>query len=304
MAWKKRGLVYAPDGADAWRRSHASLPVAVPRGDGVHRVLCANRDDRNRSHVGWVDVALPEGRVVGVARRPALAPGGLGCFDDHGVYPGSLVEHGGRLYLFYVGWNPGARPPLFYASIGLAVSDDGGESFERISRGPVLARSEVDPCLVTSPCVLLDEGRWRMWYVSGIRWDEEGKGGAPRSWYHVQYAESEDGRTWRSDGHVAIGLTPGERNLARPWVVRDGHGYRMWYGRSGDDGYRMGYAESGDGLAWTRRDDRAGIEPSKDGWDDEAVTYPWVGDADGTPCMLYNGNGFGRTGFGLAVAAG
>jgi hypothetical protein len=302
LEWHKRGLVFAPPGSPEWLRSHASLPLGLRLGDGRHRVYFASRDADNRSHIAWVELDLDrplEDAVV--APAPALAPGPLGCFDDFGVYPASLVEVDGRLLLFYIGWNPGKRAPLFYASIGLAVSDDGGRTFVRVSRAPVMARSDVDPCLVTSPCVRRDGSRWRMWYVSGYAWDE--MDGRLRSHYHVKYAESDDGVAWRRDGHVCIDHAPGERNIARPWVLEDDGRYRMWFAAAGDAPYRLGYAESADGFDWTRLDDRVGISPSDHGWDSHAMAYPWVERDGGRYLLLYNGNDYGREGFGLAVAA-
>ena len=302
LEWHKRGLVFAPPGAPEWMRSHASLPLGLPLSDGRHRVYFASRDGDNRSHVSWVEFDLdrPSEDIV-VAQAPALAPGGLGCFDDHGVYPASIVEADGRLLLFYIGWNPGPRQPLFYATIGLASSDDGGRTFERVSRAPVMARSDFDPCLVTSPCVRREGSRWRMWYVSGYAWDEVD--GKLRSHYHVKHAESDDGVNWRRDGHVCIDHQSGERNIARPWVLEDGGRYRMWYAAAGDHPYRLGYAESSDGLDWERQDERVGIGLSESGWDSQAMAYPWVQRDGDRYVLLYNGNDYGREGFGLAVAA-
>lgn len=299
MRWRKQGLLYAPSGERPWARSHASLPVALPLEGDVCRVFFASRDAQNRSSIGWVEADLATGTVLREADAPVMEPGPLGHFDDHGVYPASVVEHEGALYLYYIGWNPGPTPPLFYSTIGLAVSEDGGLTFRRASRAPILARSEHDPCLVTSPFVMKDGGRWRMWYVSGFRWERAADG--LHSYYHLKYAESDDGVAWRRDGHVAIELKPGERNVARPCVRLEDGVYRMWYSSNWGEGYRIGYAESGDGMDWTRRDDEAGIEPSAGEWDGEALAYPWVGMVNGVRRMLYNGNGFGRTGFGLAT---
>jgi predicted GH43/DUF377 family glycosyl hydrolase len=297
MVWIKRGLVFRPSGAD-WARSHASNPVVLPLDGGRYRVYFASRDDAQRSHVGFVeyDAAEPE-RPLRASEQPVIAPGPLGHFDDHGVYAMSLVEHDGRTLMYYVGWNPG-RPPLYYTSIGLAVSDDGGETFTRASRAPIMARSDVDPWMVSSPCVLLEEGRWRMWYLSGLGLEEVA--GVLRSRYHIKYAESDDGVHWRRDGRVALELREGETNIARACVRRRAGDYEAWYSVNGGAGYRIGCAQSPDGLAWERHDERAGIELSTKGWDSEALAYPWVFEHGGRRLMLYNGNGFGRDGFGLA----
>lgn len=302
MTWSKIGLIFSPDGSTHWQRSHASLPVALHLHDDVHRVYFASRDERNRSHIGWVELDLAEPqRPLAVADEPVLTPGPLGHFDDHGVYPASIVESDGRLLLYYAGWSPGAQHPLFYASIGLAVSDDGGLTFERASSAPVMARSEHDPCLVTSPCVLAGENRFRMWYVSGFAWREEA--GALRSYYDIKYAESDNGMRWRREGHVCIGLQEGERNISRPCVVQEGAGYRMWFASDRGEGYRIGSAVSGDGLTWDRIEE-GGLATGPEPWDSEAVAYPWVVERGRRPFMLYNGNRFGRDGFGLAVSNG
>lgn len=74
----------------------------------------------------------------------------------------------------------------------------------------------------------------------------------------------------------------------------------MWYSRRGTS-YRIGYAESADGLSWRRLDHQDGIEVSDSGWDSEMIAYAYVFDAEGERYMLYNGNGYGATGIGLAV---
>jgi hypothetical protein len=74
----------------------------------------------------------------------------------------------------------------------------------------------------------------------------------------------------------------------------------MWYSFRGQ-AYRIGYAESEDGRQWKRLDSHVGIDVSTTGWDSEMIEYPFVFDHKGQRYMLYNGNGFGKTGFGLAV---
>jgi predicted GH43/DUF377 family glycosyl hydrolase len=299
--WLKRGLVFVPRGEREWMRSHASNPVALPIGDDLVRVYFSSRDGDQRSHVGFLEFDPREpGRIVRLAEAPVLAPGPLGHFDDSGTYAMSLVPYEGRLRMYYVGWNRGA-PPLYYTAIGLAESSDGGETFERVSAAPIMARSDVDPWMVSSPYVMLDDGRWRMWYLSGLGWREDA--GELHSYYHTKYAESDDGVSWRREGHVALELAPGERNIARMCVVRDPDGYLAWYSAAGEHRYRIGHARSVDGVTWVRRDSEAGIDVSPSGWDSEEMAYPWVFDFAGTRWMLYCGNGVGRAGFGLAELA-
>jgi hypothetical protein len=301
LSWRKRGLLFQPDASLAWSRSHAAVPTPLHLHGGVYRVFYSGRDDRNRSHVGSFDIDLeaPD-RVLAAARTPVLEPGPPGRFDGDGVYVESAVRMGDRIRLYTVGVTTGQTRPLFYAAIGLAEGDV--DTMARRSVAPILDRSEWDPCLVTAPFVLVDDGRWRMWYVSGVSWSTEPYGLQSR--YHVKYAESDDGVSWRRTGQVCLDFaTPDETNIARLWVVRDGGRYRGWYSaNAGQRGYRLGYAESADGLTWTRLDHLVGIGLSESGWDSQAMAYPAVVRHAGHWFMFYNGNAFGRDGIGLAIA--
>lgn len=301
MTWRKLGLVFSPSAQLPSMQTHASLPIALPIEGNLYRVYFASRDAQNRSHVHFVEFEIESpSNIRRISSAPVLAPAGLGYFDDHGVYPASMVKRKDELFLYYIGWSPGSRQPLFYSSIGLAKSVDGGLSFNKMFASPIMARSEFDPCLVTSPFVMIDKDIWRMWYVSGFKWEENAEG-TLQSYYHIKYAESKDGLSWDRAGLVCIDLEQGERNIARPCVVKDGDRYQMWYSYNKGEGYRIGYAESQDGYVWTRLDNEAGIDVSEAGWDSQAVAYPWVFTHKGKRHMLYNGNGFGREGFGLAI---
>ncbi|MFA6956063.1 MAG: hypothetical protein WC538_09350 [Thermoanaerobaculia bacterium] len=300
MRWRKLGRIYAPASVATWAVTHASVPIAMALGPHEHRVFFSSRDRGNRSYTGYFDTDLrdPNGQPLRVGGGPALSPGGLGMFDEDGAMGSWIVQDESRLLLYYIGWNLGRSVP-FRNSIGLAESFDGGENFSRVSVGPVLDRGIHDPCFTASPCVLLEGGRWRMWYLSCFAWERREAG--PMHRYHIKYAESGDGLGWQRDGLVAIDFAlPGEYALARPSVIRDHDCYRMWYSRRGTS-YRIGYAESLDGVSWQRRDEKVGIDVSESGWDSEMICYPFVFDAEGQRYMLYNGNGYGASGIGLAV---
>jgi hypothetical protein len=300
MRWSKRGLLFNSGGKPEWAATGAMLPIAEPLAGGKVRVYFSARDQRGRSQVARTEIPFPvaETPPPAIEDRPVVALGPLGAFDDSGATASALVTSGGRQFLYYSGWSLGQSVP-FYIFAGCAVSEDGGRTFQKVSPSPILERNRVDPFLAGHPSVLIDGGIWRMWYASGTAWTMVD--GAPRHHYHVKYAESMDGIDWRRDGHVCIDYAgPHEYAIGRPFVLHDGGVYRMWYSTRGDS-YRIGYAESEDGLTWRRLDEDAGIDVSTQGWDSEMVEYPCVFDASGKRWMLYNGNGYGRTGVGHAV---
>ena len=296
MPWAKRGIVMEPPRRLAWSHSHAALPVPEPLPDGRLALYFSARDVEGRARIGRAEVSLDGTSEAQIHANPVLDLGELGSFDDAGVTSSCFVDHDGRRYLFYSGWSRGVSVPYYFYA-GCAVSDGG--PFVRVSRGPILERNEVDPFLTASPWVLVENGRWRMWYVSGTGWRLED--GGPKHWYHIKYAESDDGITWRRDGQVCVDHQDElEYALGRPCVVREGGRYRMWFSARGAS-YRLAYADSDDGLSWTRRDEEAQLTGDSGAWDSEMQAYPVVFDVDGLRHMLYNGNGYGRTGIGHAV---
>ncbi len=294
--WTRRGRIFEPPGGVPFVESHAALPVVDELPDG-YRVYFSGRDRANRARIAYFDLDRDVERVVSVSKEPVLDLGSLGAFDDSGVTASCLASHGGRKFLFYTGWSLGVTVP-FYLFIGVAVSDDDGRTFRRVSRAPLLPRSSTDPFLTASPWVLIEQGRWRMWYVSGSKWLREGA--TQRHYYDIRYAESADGTVWRTAERPCVTYaSPGEHAFSRPCVLREGARYRMWYAFRGDR-YRLGYAESADGLVWRREDHRAGLDPAPSGWDSEMLCYPCVFMHRGRRLLLYNGNDYGRTGIGLA----
>lgn len=311
MKWIKKGLIHAPSRREPWGVSHAQLPVVDVLDHQRWRIYFGTRDEENRTVTTFIEVSAEDPtQVLKVHDRPVMGLGERGCFDDSGVMPSWIVDHAGRKLLYYIGWNRGVSVP-YRNAVGLAVSDDGGETFRRVGKGPIVGRSCTEPHFCGASCVLLDGAIWRMWYLSCIRWIVcDGK---PEPIYDIKYAESQDGIEWHVPGTVAVALNgPDEGGLTRPSVIKDGSLYRMWYSRrkardyrtNPANSYRIGYAESHDGITFERKDDLAGIDVSESGWDSEMITYAHVFDHGGRRHMIYNGNGFGRTGIGYAVLGG
>jgi hypothetical protein len=287
-----------PPKLGGWAASYAMVPFLRSSAMGGLELFFSSRDELGRSSTGRAALMLSGSGSCTVGDPTlVLGSGALGAFDDSGAMGSCLVKNGRYEHLYYIGWTLGRTVP-FSTYIGMAVSEDGGRTFERVSAGPVIGRSRSDPFLATSPWVLVEDGRWRMWYTSGVRWASTGAG--PRHYYRITYAESSDGIEWKPTELVCIDFKDEEEYaIARPCVLRDGALYKMWFCYRGA-AYRIGYAESADGLDWTRRDSNGGLGPAGQGWDSRSVEYGFVFDWDGTRWMLYNGNDYGATGIGLA----
>ena len=150
---------------------------------------------------------------------PVLDLGRLGTFDDCGVMPSWILDHDGKKYLYYIGWTVRTTIP-YHNSIGLAISKDGGRTFQRFSEGPLFGETYAEPFFTGTSCVLSMEefGKIGTCHVpDGRRLKEK-----PEPRYHIKYAESKDGINWDRRGVVAIDYkSDSEAGIVRSSVLKE-----------------------------------------------------------------------------------
>ena len=314
MKWRKLGHLFdpahhrLPDGCTLFAQS----PQALVFDDYVRVYFSTRRPDGDGqylSYVTYIEVDREMRKVLRVADRSVMPLGGLGAFDEHGIFPINVVRHDGAVRAYTCGWSRRVSVPVETA-IGLAISRDDGRTFERVGTGPVMGPLPAEPFLVGDPFVLQHDGLWHMWYIFGTRWTPAHPGErGPARVYKIAHATSPDGCSWLRDGRPIVADRLGDEECqALPTVFsRDGRWHMYFCYRHATDfrtnaarAYRLGYAYSGDLRHWTRDDSSAGIDVSPDGWDSEMQCYPHVFECGGQIYMLYNGNAFGRAGFGAA----
>ncbi len=269
------------------------------------------RNGKYLSHVAYVDFKNDLREVIRVSTEPVLPLGDLGTFDEHGIFPFSVVRHRDAIWAYTCGWSRRVSVSV-ETGIGLAVSHDGGTTFARLGAGPVLGASLNEPCLVGDGFVRGIDGTFHMWYIFGLGWKRFTPDAAPDRTYKIGHATSGDGVAWEKDPAGAIitdRLGPDE-SQALPSVVEFAGAHHMFfcYRQSFDfrtnaaRGYRIGHAFSTDLRTWTRADETPALELSAAGsWDADMECYPHAFAHNGRVYLLYNGNEFGRHGFGLAI---
>jgi hypothetical protein len=243
--------------------------------------------------------------IVGLSERPIMGLGGRGTFDEFGTYPTSVIRNGNEIRAYYGGWTRCASVP-FDVAIGCAISRDGGVTFEKQGRGPVLSADLHEPFVISGPKIRRFSDRWYLWYIAGTKWIPNQ--GRPEPVYRIRMATSDDGLRWeRLRRELIPARLETDECQASPDVIFANGKYHMFFCyryslgyRGHEKGYRIGYASSTDLMTWVRDDGRAGIDVSNEGWDSEMISYPHVFELDGKTLMLYLGNHVGRHGFGLA----
>lgn len=280
----------------------AQAPVPLHLKDDRYRIYFGALDEEGRGRVFSLDLDINQpNEISNLVTTPVVDIGDFGFFDDNGVIASDVLRINGEIYLYTIGFSL-KNQILFDAAVGLAISRDDGQTFDKL-KGPVIDRGVDDPCFATSPTIIKDRDGWNMWYVSCDRWVVFE--GGHRHFYNIKHRRSDDGIYWDNHATVCIDYANEyEYAISRPSVIRQGDLYRMWYSYRAQvnvSTYRIGYAESIDGLSWERKDELSGIDVSDEGWDSEMICYPRVFEHRDNLYMLYNGNSYGKTGFGLAV---
>lgn len=314
MKWSKLGKIFDPTEHALPNNciEFAQSPQTLVMNDRVRVYFSTRvRDSVGKylSHVAFVDFDKNMQNIIGISNHTVIELGELGCFDEHGIFPVNVVRDGARVLAYTTGWNRKVSVSAD-ASIGLAISHDNGLTFQKYGKGPVLSASLNEPFLIGDAFVALYEGLYHMWYIYGTRWKKFAEADPPDRVYKIAHATSDDGINWQREGRQIITdkLNADECQALPTVFQRDGtyhmyfcyrqaHGFR----KQSDNAYRIGYAYSNDLINWERDDSMAGIDVAEDGWDSQMQCYPHTFQLNEKVYMLYNGNEFGRSGFGLAV---
>tara|TARA_R110002020_G_scaffold268819_3_gene484097 strand:- start:38396 stop:39331 length:936 start_codon:yes stop_codon:yes gene_type:complete len=304
--WNKKGIIFSGD-------TKFQTPIAFDMNlsnDSLLRVYYAARNAKNKSEIKYFEISLENPQKILFSSPASIIPiGDLGTFDQAGVMPSSAIRpfhNKDEVWLYYTGWSQRLDIP-YHNSIGLAISLDGGKTFKKHSKGPIITSSILEPYFVGTPHVIHESGLFRCWYYSSTGWFFDGKN--IESKYHIKYAESKDGIIWDRRGLVCLDYKSEEEiAICTPTIIVEDGVYKMWFSYRGlrsqamnkTASYKIGYAESDNGLLWTRKDADAGIGLGDRGWDSEMICYPNVIKYGESKYMLYNGNNFGETGIGIA----
>lgn len=318
--WEKKGLIFNPEKCEKrpyWRWNFAQGENTLLFDDFIRVYFCCrekpNEAGQTISRVSYVDLSRENPcDIVKIGEKPVLEPGGLGEFDEFGTYPFSVIRTQDKIYGYYGGVTRCESVP-FNTSIGCAVSEDNGESFKKIGRGPILTSSLYEPYMICSPKVRIYHDKWYLFYSAGKLWTKEEM--RPEICYKLRMAVSEDGIHWEKCNRNIMEDKLGEmESQACGDVIFQNGKYHMFFcyrnhtnfRKDSRNSYRIGYAYSEDLIHWQREDEKAGIDISSDSkeWDSEMVAYPHVFECDGKIYMLYLGNEVGKCGFGLAELKG
>lgn len=300
MNWKKVAHIFSADNNYQWMISHASVPLVLNIYENLVTIIFSTRNANNKSCIARLVYDINKLTIVSIDDKSLFQVDSIGNFDSDGVMASDVIRINNKVFVYYIGWNVCKNVP-FRNAIGIAEYKD--NQIIKIFDGPILDRSIYDPCFVASCCVIKIGDIFVMYYLSCVNWQKENNGF--KHFYNIKIATSTDGFKWEREGKIAIDFKSNkEYAISTPRVIFDDGIYKMWYSYRGSKyspNYRIGYAESCDGFTWIRNDIDFCLDVSINGWDNEMVCYPYVFKYNNSFYMLYNGNEYGKTGFGLAI---
>lgn len=307
MKWIPRELIFSPTLNSNWMCSHAQMPIALRVDNNILRIFFSTRDIKGRSNATFIDVEESNpANIIYVHDRFLLEYGKFGTFDDSGIMFSSFVFYNDIIYMYYIGWNQGVTVP-YHLSIGLALSNDFGFTFYKYSEAPILGRNCYDKISVTTPFVIKDTTGWRMWYSSFDSWSLYEDRLEPT--YLIKYAYSTDGVIWNTNDQYIIPQRISAESQVRPFVHYDKN-FFMYFSYRGIRNYRSKFgeryqidcAESEDSFNWTRSNSEKILYCNNNDWDSDMFEYPFIYKSiQGDYYLFYNGNDFGKNGFGYAI---
>jgi hypothetical protein len=314
MKWTKLGRIFDPTQHRLCNNCHdyAQSPQALALEDGVRIYFSTRERDqlgKFLSHVSYVEFDSSFSNITRVADHTVIPLGEMGAFDEHGIFPINVFKNDDEIWAYTTGWNRKVSV-LVDGSIGLAKSSDGGRTFQRIGKGPVLTSSLHEPFLVGDGFVIKVGGIYHMWYIFGKRWIRPTTDGQPERVYKIAHATSTNGFAWEKEGQAIVAdRIDKDECQALPSVLHFGGVYHMVFCYRSAVGfrtdktkaYRLGHAYSHDLVHWIRDDGALGLDVSTEGWDSGMMCYPHLFAHNDRIWLLYNGNDFGRHGFGLAL---
>lgn len=312
MRWEKLGKIFDPSEHQLSEGciTFAKSPQALVFDEFVRIYFCAQKKTSNGKYLScpqFVDFDKQFKRVLRVSVEPVIKLGQLGEFDEHGIFPINVLRHENKIWAYTSGWSRRVSVSIDM-SIGLAYSHDEGNYFHKYGQGgPVMTANHNEAFLVGDPFVQYFNG-FHMWYIFGTTWKQLDGYNEPERFYKIAHATSVDGVHWMREGRAIVANKLTDECQALPTVFQANGLYHMYFcyrnaydfRQNRHNAYRLGYAYSSDLVSWHRDDTQSGIDVTEGAWDSDMMCYPNVFACDGTFYLLYNGNEFGRHGFGLA----
>ena len=297
MKWKKLGKIFEIDEKNKknWNASHSANPVCIKLNSDEIRVYFSTRDTEGKSNVGSFDYSMKENKIIDINEKPVMLHGSGEEVDSSGIGIGNIIEILDEKYMYYMAWQV-PQGQHWRGDVARAKLDLENNVMVRDDDFLMTVNNDIDKVSLSYPFLIKENNSYYMWYGSTDTWDF----GNGEMLHIINLAISEDGEKFDKRKKCIPYEIGKAQAFSRPVVIKWKDKWRMWYSYRGNkDKYKIGYAETDNLDKWEVKE--SNFYCSESGWDSEMVCYPYVFEYNDKLYMLYNGNGYGKTGIGLAV---
>ena len=177
-----------------------------------------------------------------------------------------VLKIDGKYKMWYTGQARG------YSFIGYAESDDGLNFYRPLNEPVLISERAWEGFSVMNPCVLYENGIYKMWYAAGETYEPN----------VLAYAESTDGINWTKSKINPIFVADKENIYEQDRVggcqviKTEDMGYLMFYiGYENIDKAQICVARSDNGITgWKKYEGNPIVSPDKGMWDEDACYKP------------------------------
>ena len=298
MIWRSLGLLFDFESKYEWMNSHASLPTIINISNEYFRIFFSTRDIFNRSHTTFVDLNLqywrPGNKLIHTQKKPTFSPGKIGLFDDCGVTVSTFLKTKSGMYAYYLGWTQ-KKTTLFSNEIGIAYVDK-NYNFNRIQNLPIYGRTEVEPLTFGYPTILKYNNKISMYYDGIKKWNLKNQASYKFNLREAIYNKKDK---WIFTNKELIKLKSNERAITRPTFMILNKKLIMIFSLDVAGKYELAAACQNNNGKWSRMNNFTFVNSGQE-WDSIDNCYPSIFESNNQYYMLYNGNGYGKSGFGIA----
>lgn len=302
---KRIKWIFNPQNYSDLKFTHAQVPTPYVMEDRI-RIFISGRV-RKISHVYTIDITPPpECIIISINRTPVFYPNeNIGTFDDEGVMPSCFIKGiDGEDLFFYSGWNSRNTIP-YHNSIGIAKYHVKENRMERLFDGPILDRNHLHPYLAVTPTIWKKNEIYHALYISGLKWIKGIDKIEPL--YVIKKATSKNLLDWDRPFEQYVDSIHELECFSNPCVRLENDDIKdiIFCSRNAFDfrenplnSYKIGYAQIIKNQVTRSEVEWCGEDPSP--MENIMQCYPSFIQWEDKNYVIYNGNSFGMTGFGIA----
>lgn len=285
-----------------WCAHHTILPTPHKISENEIRIYFGGTDRNYYGYLGFVDIYISNSgnkfEIKNISSRPILENPQKLEFAKNGINPVSIFRHAEKLLLSVVGYHSTSDGKIKLMS-GLIESSDGGNTFHVTQSSPLLTKENNSSLLQSA--LFIESNKEQGYFVSDIDWLKLDNKWFPKYGIaQVQFTKN----SWQvKESSFILKPEADEMGLARPWQFYfNGNKFLMFGVRKLING-KLIYKDFGLAMyannQWQRLSNLK-FSSSGQEWDSEMTCYGAIVEINNTPYMLYNGNGNGIGGVGIA----